>query len=203
MIKGNVTLRGKLSSAATLRPNKIGEIYTNFSVTVSLSTGVGNTKDCLVSVRKKGGTPEELEKYLIGSWVEITGILTFRKNKETIYLNLLADTVEIADETKSDCILGEIEFYGKVGTEPSIKDDKYGKKYMYFSGYSSEMSGEERAFIWVRFIRFSGEKEEFLVKGNGIHLSGTLDILFYNDRLSLGCRFTEVTRWVKDKMQTD
>ncbi len=199
MIKGNVTLCGRICHIATLRPNKKGELYTNFSVKVSLPVGVGNTKDCWISVRKKGGTLEELKQYLIGTSVEITGILNFHKSKEDIYLNLTADTIEFVDNTRPECIAGEIEFYGKVGTVPEIKDDKHGNKYMYFSGYSSEMSGEERVFIWVRFIRFSGEIEDFLKKGNGIHLTGTLDMLFYNDHLSLGCRFREVTRWVKEK----
>ena len=199
MIKGNVVLCGRVCHAATLKPNKQGEIYTNFSVKVGLPVGAGNTKDCWVSVRKKGGTTKEQEQYFIGTPVEIAGILNFRKNKEDVYLNLTAESIEIVDDTKPECITGEIEFYGKIGTEPEMKLDKHGNKYLYFSGFSSEMSGEERVFIWVRFIRFSGEKENFMEKGNGIHLNGTLDILFYHDHLSLGCRFKEVERWVKEK----
>lgn len=42
-----------------------------------------------------------------------------------------------------------------------------------------------------------------ILSANGIHLTGTLDILFYNDRLSLGCRFKEVTHWVKDKEENE
>lgn len=203
MIKGNVTLRGRISHAATLRPNKQGEIYTNFSVKVGLPVGAGQVKDCWVSVRKKGGTQEELSQYLIDTPVEISGILNFRKSKEEIYLNLTADSIEISDGAKTEGIAGEVEFYGKIGTAPEIKDDKHGNKYLYFSGFSSDQSGEERVFTWVRFIRFTGEREDFLEKGNGIHLTGTLDILFYNDRLSLGCRFKEVTRWVKDKGENE
>lgn len=203
MIKGNVTLRGRISHAATLRPNKQGEIYTNFSVKVGLPVGAGQVKDCWVSVRKKGGTQEELSQYLIDTPVEISGTLNFRKSKEEIYLNLTADSIEISDGAKIEGIAGEVEFYGKIGTAPEIKDDKHGNKYLYFSGFSSDQSGEERVFTWVRFIRFTGEKEDFLEKGNGIHLTGTLDILFYNDRLSLGCRFKEVTRWVKDKVENE
>lgn len=201
MIKGNVTLCGKISHAATLRPNKQGQVYTNLSVKVNLPNGAGSTKECWVSVRKKGGILTDLEQYLIGTPVEVVGTLNFRKNNEDIYLNLTADSIEISDETKPECITGEVEFYGKVGTVPEIKDDKHGNKYLYFSGYSSEQSGEERVFTWVRFIRFSGEKEDFLEKGNGIHLTGTLDILFYNDRMNLGCRFKEVAQWVKDKAE--
>lgn len=199
MIIGNVTLCGKICHAASLNPNKQGEMYITFSVKVSLPMGVGNTKDCWISVRKKGGSQEELGQYLVGTPVEISGKMYFRKSKDDIYLNLIADKVEITDETKPEGIAGEIEFCGKVGTVPEIKNDKYGNKYLYFSGYSSEMLGEKRVFIWVRFIRFSGEKEVFLEKGNGIHLTGVLDILFYNDRLSLGCRFKEVASWIKDK----
>lgn len=203
MIKGIVNLRGRISHAATLRPNKQGEIYTNFSVKVGLPIGAGNLKDCWVAIRKKGGTPEELEQYLIGTIVEITGTMSFRKGKEDIYLNLTAESIEISDETKLEFITGEMEFYGKVGTVPELKDDKHGNKYLYFSGFSTEKSGEECVFTWVRFIRFSGEKEEFLEKGNGIHLTGSLDILFYNDRLSLGCRFKEVARWIKEKVENE
>lgn len=203
MIKGNVTLRGRISHAATLRPNKQGEIYTNFSVKVGLPVGAGQVKDCWVSVRKKGGTQEELSQYLIDTPVEISGTLNFRKSKEEIYLNLTANSIEISDGAKTEGIAGEVEFYGKIGTAPEIKDDKHGNKYLYFSGFSSDQSGDERVFTWVRFIRFTGEKEDFLEKGNGIHLTGTLDILFYNDRLSLGCRFKEVTRWVKDKVENE
>ena len=203
MIKGNVPLCGRISHTATLRPNKQGEIFTNFTVKVGLPTGVGKTKDCVVSIRKKGGTPEELELYLVETIVEITGILSFRKSKEDVYLNLTAESIKIVDENKSEFISGEVEFYGKIGTVPEVKDDKHGNKYLYFSAFSSDRSGEECVFTWMRFIRFSGEKEEFLEKGNGIHLTGTLDILFYNDRLSLGCRFKEVTRWSKEKVENE
>lgn len=203
MIKGNVNLCGRICHAATLRPNKQGEIYTNFSVKVALPIGVGNTKDCWVSVRKKGGTQEELEKYLIGTTVQLSGTLNFRKVSDDVYLNLTADSIEISDETKPEFLTGDVEFYGKIGTVPVIKDDKHGNKYLYFSGFSSDQSGEERVFTWVRFVRFSGEKEDFLEKGNGIHLTGTLDVLFYNDRLSIGCRFKEVTRWGKEKTDSE
>lgn len=203
MIKGNVTLCGKISRAATLKPNKQGEVYTNLSVKISLSNGPGDSKECWISVGKKGGTPAELAQYEIGTWVEVTGILTFRKYKEEIYMNLAADSIVLSDETKKEGITGEIEFYGTIGSVPEMKNDKNGNKYLYFSGYSSELVGEERAFTWVRFIRFSGEQEDFLVKGNGVHLKGALDILFYHDRMNLGCRFREVEHWTKKKVGSE
>lgn len=203
MIKGTVTLCGKISRAATLKSNKQGEIYTNLSVKISLSNGPGDSKECWISVGKKGGTPAELAQYEIGTWVEVTGVLTFRKYKEEIYMNLAADSIMLSDETKKEGITGEIEFYGTIGSVPEMKNDKNGNKYLYFSGYSSEQVGEERAFTWVRFIRFSGEQEDFLVKGNGVHLKGTLDILFYHDRMNLGCRFKEVEHWTKKKVESE
>lgn len=203
MIKGNVTVCGKIGRAATLKPNKQGEVYTNLSVKINLSNGPGDSKECWISVGKKGGTPGELQQYEIGTWVEVTGTLTFRKYKEEIYMNLAADSIVLSDESKKEGITGEIEFYGTIGSVPEIKNDKNGHKYLYFSGYSSELVGEERAFTWVRFIRFSGEQEEFLVKGNGIHLKGALDILFYHDRMNLGCRFNEVEHWTKKKVEPE
>lgn len=201
MIKGNVTVCGKIGRAATLKPNKQGEVYTNLSVKISLPNGPGDSKECWISVGKKGGTPAELAQYEIGIWVEVAGVLTFRKYNEEIYMNLAADSIVLSDETKKEGITGEIEFYGTIGSVPEIKNDKNGNQYLYFSAYSSEQMGEERAFTWVRFIRFSGEQEEFLVKGNGIHLKGNLDILFYHDRMNLGCRFKEVEHWTKKKVE--
>lgn len=203
MIRGNVTLCGIISHAATLRPNKKGEIYTNFTVKVSLPSGAGSTKDCYVFVRKKGGTANILEQYPVDILVEVTGILTFYKSREKLYMNLAAESVTCCEGETKQGISGNIEFYGTVGTIPEIKDDKHGNKYLYFSGFSSEQSGEERVFTWVRFVRFSGEKEKFLEKGNGVHLVGALDILFYNGRLNLGCRFKEVLPWGKKKEESE
>lgn len=203
MIKGNITLCGKISHAATLRPNKKGEIYTNFTVKVSLPNRAGSTKECYVFVRKKGGTANILEKYPVDTCVEITGVLTFRKSREKIYMNLTAESITCCEGEIKSGIKGEIEFYGTIGTIPEIKYDKHGNKYLCFSGFSSEKSGEERVFTWVRFIRFSEEKESFLEKGNGIHLVGVLDILLYNERLNLGCRFKEVLSWGKEKEESE
>ncbi|MDD3038062.1 hypothetical protein [Bacteroides sp.] len=202
MIKGNV-VRGKICHAATLKTNKQGEVFTNLSVKVCLPNGAENFRECLVSIRQRGGTPPELAQYEIGIPVEVSGILTFRKNKEDLFLNLTTDCIMLSDETKPDSITGEIEFYGTIGSVPEIKNDKNGNKYLYFSGYSSEQLGEERTFTWVRFIRFSGEQEDFLVKGSGIHLTGALDILFYHDRMNLGCRFKQVAQWGKSKVESE
>lgn len=203
MIKGNVVVRGKICHAATLKTNKQEEVFTNLSVKVCLPNGAGNFRECLVAIRQRGGTPTELAQYEIGIPVEVSGILTFRKNKEDLSLNLTTDYIMLSDETKPDSITGEIEFYGTIGSVPEIKNDKNGNKYLYFSGYSSEQSGENRVFTWVRFIRFSGEQEEFLVKGNGVHLTGALDILFYHDRMNLGCRFEQVAQWGKSKVELE
>ena len=134
MIRGNVTLCGIISHAATLRPNKKGEIFTNFTVKVSLPSGAGSTKDCYVFVRKKGGTANILEQYPVDTLVEVTGILTFYKSREELYMNLAAESVTCCEGEMKQGISGNIEFYGTVGTIPEIKDDKHGNKYLYFSG---------------------------------------------------------------------
>lgn len=203
MIRGNVVLCGKICNTAALKPNKEGEVFTNFTVKSCLPNGVGNTKDCYVFVRKKGGTVDELKQYPVDTLVKIAGLLTFRKSKEELYMNLIAESITCFEGEMETGISGEIEFYGTIGTVPTLRDDKHGNKYLYFSGFSSEQSGEERVFTWVRFIRFSMQKEEFLEKGNGIHLVGVLDILFYNGRLSLGCRFKEVLPWGKKKGESE
>lgn len=43
VIRENITLCGKLGHAGTLRFNKKDEVYINFTVNVSLSSGAGST----------------------------------------------------------------------------------------------------------------------------------------------------------------
>lgn len=55
MIKGNVTLCGKISHAATLRPNKKGEVYTNFNSESQFAQWSGKYKRLLCVCPQKGG----------------------------------------------------------------------------------------------------------------------------------------------------
>ena len=78
-----------------------------------------------------------------------------------------------------------------------MKNDKKGKTFLMFSAFSAEKIGEEFAFTWVRFVRFSEEKEEWLQSKAAIEAKGELEISAYNDRLNLGCKVAKLSQWEK------
>ena len=82
-----------------------------------------------------------------------------------------------------------------------MKKDKNGKAFLMFSAFSAEKIGEEFAFTWVRFVRFSEEKEEWLQSKAAIEAKGELEISVYNDRLNLGCKVSALSQWEKKPYQ--
>ncbi len=78
-----------------------------------------------------------------------------------------------------------------------MKNDKKGNAYLAFSAFSTEKVGEEFAFTWVRFVRFSPDREDWLVEKANIEAKGQLELSVYNDRLNIGCRLTELAKWDK------
>ena len=77
------------------------------------------------------------------------------------------------------------------------KTDKKGGKYLVFSAFSTEKDGDAFAFTWVRFSRFSAERETFLVPKTGITAKGKLELSAYLDKLNIACRVEEVAEWGK------
>jgi len=49
----------------------------------------------------------------------------------------------------------------------------------------------------VRFVRFSPDREDWLVEKANIEAKGQLELSVYNDRLNIGCRLTELAKWDK------
>ena len=49
----------------------------------------------------------------------------------------------------------------------------------------------------MRFIRFSTEREAFLVPKTGITAKGKLELSAYLDKLNIACRVEELAEWVK------
>lgn len=121
MIKGNVTVCGIIDRAATLKTNKKGEPFTSFSIKVALPQKEG-IKDCWIFVSKDASSEEELKLFTTGVRVEIQGSLNFRKDKEQIYLNLSATTVQQVDDSKLDQLSGDMDFYGALGNAPETKN---------------------------------------------------------------------------------
>ena len=124
-----------------------------------------------------------------------TGTLTFRKTGDNLYFNFHADTVNLSPESNKDTIEGTLEFKGTIGKGVDEKTDKKGGKYVSFSAYSTEKSGDALQFTWVRFIKFDYVRDAFLEPKAKIHATGKLTVSAYNGRIDLDCRLEEVKPW--------
>lgn len=196
MIKCNVTLNGIISRGAAIHTNNEGKKQLGFTVTVVLPGKTGN-KPMEVSVRKDG-TAAETARFVIGTRIGIEGMLTFRKRNDNLYLNLQADKVNFNPDNDKDSLEGTLEFRGTIGKQVEEKTDRKGCKYLTFSGFSTEKSGDDFAYTWVRFIRFSAEREPFLNAKAKIQAKGRLELSVFLERLGISCRVEEICEWVKE-----
>ena len=196
MIKCNVTINGTVSRAATVRTNSEGQTFICLAVKATIPAKSGAGKQVEISVSKDGGEADTAP-YAVGARVEMQGTLTFRKRDNNLYLNFHADVVDFAPASDKDSIAGDIEFRGTIGKQMEEKTDKKGSKYLVFSAFSTEKDGDAFAFTWVRFIRFSPEREAFLAPKTGITAKGKLELSAYLDKLNIACRVEELAEWVK------
>ena len=196
MIKCNVTINGTVSRAATVRTNSEGRTFICFGVKATIPAKSGAGKQVEISA-SKDGDETDTALYAVGARVEMQGTLTFRKRDNNLYLNFHANAVDFAPASDKDSIAGDIEFRGTIGKQVEEKTDKKGSKYLVFSAFSTEKDGDAFAFTWVRFIRFSPEREAFLAPKTGITAKGKLELSAYLDKLNIACRVEELAEWVK------
>ena len=194
MIKCNVSVCGTVSKAAVVRNGKDGMPFTIYSVDVVIPAKKGINKTVMVSCIMDGDCAEAI---VVGNRIDVKGVLTFKKKDDNLYFNLKGIEVSQPATESKDGIVGEMEFKGKIGKDIDMKKDKNGKAFLMFSAFSAEKIGEEFAFTWVRFVRFSEEKEEWLQSKATIEAKGELEISAYNDRLNLGCKVAELSQWEK------
>ena len=194
MIKCNVSVCGTVSKAAVVRNGKDGMPFTTYSVDVVVPAKKGINKTVMVSCIMDGDCAEAI---VVGNRIDVKGVLTFKKKDDNLFFNLKGVEVSQPATESKDGIVGDMEFKGKVGKDIDMKNDKKGKTFMMFSAFSAEKIGEEFAFTWVRFVRFSEEKEEWLQSKATIEANGELEISVYNDRLNLGCKVAELNQWEK------
>jgi len=76
------------------------------------------------------------------------------------------------------------------------KQDKKGNPYIVFSAFSTEKNGDSFNYTWVRFIRFSCEKEEYLQPKRKINAKGILDLSAFNGRINISCRVSEMSEHI-------
>ena len=198
MIKCNVSVCGTVSKAAVVRNGKDGMPFTIYSVDVVIPAKKGINKTVMVSCIMDGDCAEAI---VVGNRIDVKGVLTFKKKDDNLYFNLKGIEVSQPATESKDGIVGEMEFKGKIGKDIDMKKDKNGKAFLMFSAFSAEKIGEEFAFTWVRFVRFSEEKEEWLQSKATIEAKGELEISVYNDRLNLGCKVAELNQWEKKPYQ--
>ena len=201
MIKCNVTINGTISRAAQMRTDKDNKQIVSFPVSVVLPAKSGINKTIEVSVFNNG-TLSDCSKYPAGQRVKMQGTLTLRKHGESLYFNFMADSVTLNPADTKDKIEGEMEFRGSLGNKGIItKNDKKGNPFVVFSGFSTEKIGENFEFIWVRFVRFSGDKEAFLQPKAKVNIKGTAEFGVFNDKIDISCRVSEISEWVKEPYQ--
>ena len=196
MIKVQATINGIISKPATIRVSGDGNKFIGFLVKLSVPGSRNNMpgKELSISV-SKDGEESELPSLAAGTRIEATGTLTFRKTGDNLYFNFHADTVVLNPDSNKDAIEGTLEFKGTVGKGVDEKTDKKDRKYVSFSAYSTEKSGDALQFTWVRFIKFDYVKEAFLEAKAKIHATGKLSVSAYNGRIDLDCRREEVKPW--------
>ena len=198
MIKCNVSVCGTVSKAAVVRNGKDGMPFTTYSVDVVVAAKSGINKTVMVSCIMDGDCAEAI---VVGNRIDVKGVLTFKKKDDNLYFNLKGVEVSQPAAESKDSIVGDMDFKGKVGKDIDMKKGKNGKAFLMFSAFSAEKIGEEFAFTWVRFVRFSEEKEEWLQSKATIEAKGELEISVYNDRLNLGCKVAELNQWEKKPYQ--
>lgn len=179
-----------------MRTNSEGQSFICLTVKATIPAKSGAGKQVEISV-SMDGEETDTTSYAVGARVEMQGTLTFRKRSDNLYLNFHAEAVDFAPVSDKDSITGDIEFRGTIGKQVEEKTDKKGGKYLVFSAFSTEKDGEALAFTWVRFIRFSAERETFLAPKTGITAKGKLELSAYLDKLNIACRVEELAEWVK------
>lgn len=195
MIKCNVTISGTVSKAAQVRNNRDGKPFTTFGVAVVILNPQGINKTVEVSVIKDGA--ENTSDYVVGNRIEMTGELTFRKREDNLFFNFSAQTVNLTPASTEDGIKGELTMKGTSGKNIEQKQTKTGKSMLIFSAYSGEKTEKGFAFTWVRFVQFGGGRPDWLQPKTTLEAKGELELSVYNDRLSLGCKLSDLQPWQK------
>lgn len=185
MIKCNVTVCGTISKAAVVRTNNENKAFTAFAVNCVIPARNGIDKTVEISVAKDG---EEYNRadYTVGKRVEISGVLTFKKRGDNLYFNMSASSVNLTVASNEDSIKGEMHFRGKTG-----------KNFLQFSAFSAEKVNDGFEYLWVRFLGFDREREEWLQPQTGIEAKGELELSVYNDKLNIACKVSEMSEYVK------
>ena len=178
MLKSEVCVNGLVTRAAVAKTNAEGNSFVTFGLKVDVPSkqGVSNVLD--ISVSRDGA--------------DTAGMTTNARVDH-------ADEVNLSPASTTDMLTGTLSFRGTIGKNVETKNDKNGKPYLLFSGYSAERVEESFEYTWVRFVAFG---ENSAVKSQGkIEATGEMELSTYNGKLNISCRVSEVKEWAKRPYQ--
>lgn len=199
MIKADAAVVGSVTQAAQLKSSEHGDCY-EISLKTAIPQKEGGVKEVFIFVKEPVNAPVGLRSVAQGQRVSINGSLVFNKKKDDkIYMNMTAtSTAPVTDPAMGDSIEGTLHMIGVVGSKGAIvRNGKNGQPFMNFSAYSGDGDKDNRVFTWVRFIRFSGDVEPFLTPKALIEATGKMELQYFQDKLSMGCKLSEVKQYVK------
>ena len=195
MIKCEVSVCGTINKEAIIRTNKDGKSFMSFAMNIVLPTTSGS-KVIDVSVLCDNDRNYDLSKFCVGTRLNISGTLLFKKRGDNLYLNLYAEGYEFENVAAIDSIKGSMQFRGKLGKTIEEKTDKKGNKYHTFSGVSSEKVSDGFEYIWVSFFDFSQVLNDAIKPETKVEIAGSLDLSFYKDKLTISSRVKNISQYV-------
>ena len=195
MIKCEVSVCGTINKEAIIRTNKDGKSFMSFAMNIVLPTTSGS-KVIDVSVLCDNDRNYDLSKFCVGTRLNISGTLLFKKRGDNLYLNLYAEGFEFENVAAIDSIKGSMQFRGKLGKTIEEKTDKKGNKYYTFSGVSSEKVSDGFEYIWVSFFDFSQVLNDAIKPETKVEVAGSLDLSFYKDKLTISSRVKNISQYV-------
>ena len=195
MIKCEVSVCGTINKEAIIRTNKDGKSFMSFAMNIVLPTTSGS-KVLDVSVLCDCEKNNDVSKFCIGTRLNASGTLLFKKRGENLYLNLYAEGFEFQNVAAIDSIKGSMQFRGKLGKTIEEKTDKKGNKYRTFSGVSSEKVSDGFEYIWISFFDFSQVLDDTIKPETKVEIAGTLDLSFFKEKLTISSRIKSVSPYV-------
>ena len=195
MIKCEVSVCGTINKEAIIRTNKDGKSFMSFAMNIVLPTTSGS-KVLDVSVLCDCEKNNDVSKFCVGTRLNASGTLLFKKRGENLYLNLYAEGFEFENVAAIDSIKGSMLFRGKLGKTIEEKTDKKGNKYHTFSGVSSEKVSDGFEYIWISFFDFSQVLDDSIKPETKVEIAGTLDLSFFKEKLTISSRIKSVSPYV-------
>lgn len=195
MIKCEVSVCGTINKEAIIRTNKDGKSFMSFAMNIVLPTTSGS-KVLDVSVLCDCEKNNDVSKFCVGTRLNASGTLIFKKRGENLYLNLYAEGFEFENVAAIDSIKGSMLFRGKLGKTIEEKTDKKGNKYHTFSGVSSEKVSDGFEYIWISFFDFSQVLDDAIKAETKVEIAGTLDLSFFKEKLTISSRIKSVSQYV-------